>query len=415
MQHLSLSTLFLVFLIYFIVLLVVIYVLIHHINQNNTNILKNLLEEKLSIKSLSNLFDKHINFLCSSVTLCQNTVINNNHKNSESIKTQLMQIMHLNENKIEAMRKTLEDQLSHFRFNNRNDLKDIQTLVQEKLSNTLEKRLGESFNIVNNHLAMVYKGIGEMQNLANNVNDFKKALLNVKTTGIWGEIQLENILQQTLSKEQYSKNVKTNELNEQRVDFAVKIPINSNKTNILLMPIDAKVPLTEYYKLIKLYEQSDNNAAKKQLKILMNNVQKEAKSISKKYINPPFTTDFAVMFLPMESLYAEIMRIPEALEKIQRESKIIITSPTTLLALLNSVQVGFKTFAIEKHSNQVWKLLDSIKYEFNNFISLINKTKIKIDQASKTISDAEYKGNLINNKLQNVDQISQSLKQKKSF
>ena len=369
-------------------------------------ILTFLLEDKKTLQSLEGFFDKQIKFLYDCIS--QQIVANNGsfQKQLESIHKQLLQTTHLNESKIEGMRTTLEEKINQMLRSNHDQLENIRETVQEKLQSTLERRLGESFNIVSNQLEMVYKGIGEMKNLATDVGDLKKVLSNVKTRGVWGEVQLENILKQILSEEQYLKNAQTNELSRQRVEFAIKMPVKSENNNVVLMPIDAKFPLTEYHKLIDLYESSDRDSIAKQLKTLVASLKKEAKNINQKYINPPVTTDFAIMFLPIEGLYAELVRVPELLDTMQREYKVIVASPVTLTALLNTIQMGFKTFCIEKRSNEVWQLLNTIRFEFNNFIGLLNKTKIKLDQASKAIGDAEYKGNIINNKLQNVNTTS---------
>jgi DNA recombination protein RmuC len=369
-------------------------------------ILTFLLEDKKTLQSLEGFFDKQIKFLYDCIS--QQIVANNGsfQKQLESIHKQLLQTTHLNESKIEGMRTTLEEKINQMLRSNHDQLENIRETVQEKLQSTLERRLGESFNIVSNQLEMVYKGIGEMKNLATDVGDLKKVLSNVKTRGVWGEVQLENILKQILSEEQYLKNAQTNELSRQRVEFAIKMPVKSENNNVVLMPIDAKFPLTEYHKLIDLYESSDRDSIAKQLKVLVASLKKEAKNINQKYINPPVTTDFAIMFLPIEGLYAELVRVPELLDTMQREYKVIVASPVTLTALLNTIQMGFKTFCIEKRSNEVWQLLNTIRFEFNNFIGLLNKTKIKLDQASKAIGDAEYKGNIINNKLQNVNTTS---------
>lgn len=395
-------TLILILLIVLSIYLCVIYVK----NSNNIKSLKDIvLEQKSSLDLLNNFFDKQINFLHSSVT----KQIENNHlsqqKQLDSMQKQLVQIAELNENKIENMRRSMEEKVSNMQENNQKKLDEIRAAVEEKLQSTLEKRLGESFKLVSNQLEMVYKGLGEMQNLATGVGDLKKVLTNVKTKGIWGEVQLGNILKQVLSEEQYEENAKIDPLSNQRVEYALKLPNKDEEDSNTLLPIDAKLPMIEYHKLIEFYEDGDKLKIEKQVKILETAVKKEAKSINEKYIKPPHSTDFAVMFLPVEGLYAEIVRIPGLLDKLHREYRVIITSPTTLVALLNSIQMGFKTLAIEKRSNEVWKLLDTIKYEFSNFVGILSKTKVKLDQASKAIGDAEYKGNVIKNKLQNVEKL----------
>ena len=394
-----------------IILLLLIVLSIYHCiicikNSNNIEHLKNFLsEQKSSINLLNNFFDKQINFLHSSVTKQIENNYLNQQKQLDSMQKQLVQIAELNENKIENMRRSMEEKVNNMQQNNQKKLDEIRSAVEEKLQSNLEKRLGESFKLVSNQLEMVYKGLGEMQNLATGVGDLKKVLTNVKTKGTWGEVQLGNILRQILSEEQYVENSKIDPLSNNRVEYALKLPNKDDENSNTLLPIDAKLPLIEYHKLIEFYENSDKDNIEKQLKILENAVKKEAKSINEKYIKPPHSTDFAVLFLPVEGLYAEIIRIPGLIDKLQRDYRVVITSPTTLIALLNSIQMGFKTLAIEKRSNEVWKLLDTVKHEFSNFVGILSKTKVKLDQASKAIGDAEYKGNVLRNKLQNVEKL----------
>jgi len=367
-----------------------------------------LLEIKSSVESLNTLFDKQFNFLHNSITKQIECNHSTQQRQLDSMQKNLIQISELNENKIESMRRSMEEKINSMQNNNQKKLDEIRFVVEEKLQSTLEKRLGESFQLVNSQLEMVYKGLGEMQNLAIGVGDLKKVLTNVKMQGIWGEVQLGNLLKQIFSEEQYEKNAKIDPISNQRVDYVLKLPNKDKENSRTLLPIDAKLPLVDYHKLVEFYESSDKTNIEKQVKALSLSIQKEAKSISQKYIKPPFSTDFAVMFLPIEGLYAEVIRIPGLVEKLQREYRVIITSPTTLIALLNSVQIGFKTIAIEKRSNEVWKLLDIIKHEFSNFINILGKTKIKLDQVSKAIGEAESKGNIIKDRLQNVEKLPYS-------
>ena len=364
-----------------------------------------IMEQKTSIGYLNDFFDKQVQFLHTSIT----TQISSNHLNQqkqlESMQKQLIQIAELNENKIENMRKTIEEKVNKMQDDSQKKLEQIRLTVEEKLQSTLEKRLGESFKMVSDQLEMVYKGLGEMQNLAIGVGDLKKVLSNVKTRGIWGEVQLSSILNQVLTSEQYVENAKMDPKSNDRVEYALKLPNKDDENSSTFLPIDAKFPITEYHKLIEFYEEGNKSEIEKQVKLLENIVRKEAKSISEKYIKPPHTTDFAVMFLPVEGLYAEVVRIPGLLERLQRDYRVIITSPTTLIALLSSIQMGFKTLAIEKRTSEVWKLLDTVRYEFSNFVAILGQTKVKLDQASKAIEDAEHKGNIIKNKLQNVEKL----------
>ena len=382
-----------------------IFIIINKNTKGAENLKDLIIEQKSSLNHLNNFFDKQINFLHNSIS----KQVENNHLNQQkqldSMQKQLVQIAELNENKIENMRRSMEEKVNQMQENSQKKLDEIRVTVEEKLQSTLEKRLGESFKLVSNQLEMVHKGLGEMQHLATGVGDLKKVLTNVKTKGIWGEVQLGSILKQILSEEQYTENAKINPLSNQRVEYALKLPNKDEENSDTLLPIDAKLPLVEYYRLIEFYEDGDKLNIEKQIKILEAIVMKEAKGINEKYIKPPHSTDFAVMFLPVEGLYAEVVRIPGLLEKLQREYRVIVTSPTTLTALLNSVQMGFKTLAIEKRSSEVWKLLDSVKHEFSNFVSILSKTKVKLDQASKAIGEAEYKGNVIKNKLQNVEKL----------
>ena len=381
------------------------YIVVNKNTKNSENLKDIILEQKSSLNHLNNFFDKQVNFLHNSIS----KQIENNHLNQQkqldSMQKQLVQIAELNESKIENMRRSMDEKVNQMQENSQKKLDEIRVTVEEKLQSTLEKRLGESFKLVSNQLEMVHKGLGEMQNLATGVGDLKKVLTNVKTKGIWGEVQLGSILKQVLSEEQYTENAKIDPLSNQRVEYALKLPNKDDENTDTLLPIDAKLPMVEYHKLVEFYEEGDKLNIEKQIKILEITIKKEAKSINEKYIKPPHSTDFAVMFLPVEGLYAEVVRIPDLLEKLQREYRIIITSPTTLTALLNSIQMGFKTLAIEKRSSEVWKLLDTVKHEFSNFIGILSKTKVKLDQASKAIGEAEYKGNVIKNKLQNVEKL----------
>ena len=381
------------------------YIVVNKNTKNSENLKDIILEQKSSLNHLNNFFDKQVNFLHNSIS----KQIENNHLNQQkqldSMQKQLVQIAELNESKIENMRRSMEEKVNQMQENSQKKLDEIRVTVEEKLQSTLEKRLGESFKLVSNQLEMVHKGLGEMQNLATGVGDLKKVLTNVKTKGIWGEVQLGSILKQVLSEEQYTENAKIDPLSNQRVEYALKLPNKDDENTDTLLPIDAKLPMVEYHKLVEFYEEGDKLNIEKQIKILEITIKKEAKSINEKYIKPPHSTDFAVMFLPVEGLYAEVVRIPDLLEKLQREYRVIITSPTTLTALLNSIQMGFKTLAIEKRSSEVWKLLDTVKHEFSNFIGILSKTKVKLDQASKAIGEAEYKGNVIKNKLQNVEKL----------
>jgi len=280
--------------------------------------------------------------------------------------------------------------------------------VDEKLHATLEKRLGESFKLVSDRLELVHKGLGEMQNLASGVGDLKKVLQNVKTRGILGEVQLENLLEQILTVEQYEKNVVTKKGSNERVEFAIKIPAKDEKIKYILLPIDAKFPMEDYQALIDAQEKCDAELAEKFIKSLEARLKFEARKIKDKYLNPPFTTDFAILYIPIDGLYAEILRRPGLFEQIQREFKVTVTGPTTISALLNSLQMGFRTLAIAKSTSEVWTILGAVKSEFGKFGDLLDKTHKKLQEASNTIEHASTKSRTIERKLNKVQELPSS-------
>jgi DNA recombination protein RmuC len=326
----------------------------------------------------------------------------------DSFSRQLVAMARLNENKIEAMRRTMEAQLRALQEDNTRKLEQMRATVDEKLQTTLEKRLGESFKQVSERLEQVYKGLGEMRNLATGVGDLKKVLTNVKTRGTWGEIRLSHILEQILTRDQYETNVATKENSNDRVEFAVKLPgPDPAKEQVVWLPIDAKFPQEDYQRLVDAQEAADKEQADKSLKSLETRIKLEAKNIRDKYIDPPHTTDFAIMFLPVEGLYAEVLRQPGLCDNLQREHRIVVTGPTTLAALLNSLQMGFRTLAIEKRSSEVWELLGVVKTEFGQFGDVLAKTKKKLQEASNTIGKAEVRTRVIERKLRAVQKIPQ--------
>ncbi|MDX1445397.1 DNA recombination protein RmuC [Lishizhenia sp.] len=261
-------------------------------------------------------------------------------------------------------------------------LENIRVTVDEKLHKTLENRLGESFKIVSDRLEKVQKGLGEMQSLAHGVGDLKRVLTNVKTRGVLGEIQLGNILEQILAPEQYEANVKTKKNSGAHVEFAIKLPGKKQGGDPVYLPIDAKFPQEDYLRLQQAYEVGDAVGIDTAAKALLNAIKKFAKDVSDKYLDPPNTTDFGVIFLPMEGLYAEVVKHPELIAVLQREYKIIIAGPTTLAAMLNSLQMGFQTLAIQKRSSEVWKVLEAVKKEFHTFGGVLEKAQKKLNAAS---------------------------------
>jgi DNA recombination protein RmuC len=324
----------------------------------------------------------------------------------DSFSKQLMAMTRLNEEKIDGMRKTMETQLQALREDNTRKLEQMRATVDEKLQSTLDKRLGESFKQVSERLEQVYKGLGEMRTLATGVGDLKKVLTNVKTRGTWGEIRLSHILEQILTPDQYDVNVATKKNSNERVEFAIKLPgQDADKEKIIWMPIDSKFPQEDYQRLMDAQEAADKVLAEKSIKNLEMRIKAEARLIKEKYLDPPDTTDFGIMFLPVEGLYAEVLRRPGLCDNLQREHRIVVTGPTTLAALLNSLQMGFRTLAIEKRSSEVWQLLGMVKTEFGKFGDVLAKTKKKLQEAGQTIDKAEIRTRAIARKLRKVQEV----------
>ena len=324
----------------------------------------------------------------------------------DSFSKQLLEMTKLNEEKLETMRNTVETQLRTLQEDNNRRLEQMRAVVDEKLQSTLEKRLADSFKQVSERLEQVYKGLGEMRSLATGVGDLKKVLTNVKTRGTWGEIRLSHILEQILTPDQYEVNVVTKKGSSERVEFAIKLPgQHSDKEKIVWLPIDSKFPQEDYQRLLDAQEAADKIQAEKSVKNLETRVKAEAKAIREKYIDPPNTTDFGIMFLPVEGLYAEVLRRPGLCDSLQRDYRIVVTGPTTLAALLNSLQMGFRTLAIEKRSSEVWELLGAVKTQFSKFGEVLAKTKKKLQEASNTIDQAEVRTRVISRKLSKVQEL----------
>jgi DNA recombination protein RmuC len=305
-----------------------------------------------------------------------------------------------------------KEKLTELIANNSARLDKMQETVDEKLHKTLETRLGESFKLVSERLELVQKGLGEMQGLANGVGDLKKVLSNVKSKGVLGEYQLGGILEQILSPAQYSQNVKTKAGSNDNVEFAVKIPSKEDSSKTIWLPIDAKFPTEDYEKLNAAYEFGNVDEKEHNKKELEKKIKLFAKDIKTKYVDPPNTTDFAIMFLPFEGLYAEVLRIPGVLESIQRDYKISITGPTTLAAFLNTLQMGFRTLAVEKRTSEIWELLGAVRTEFGKFGEVLDKTKQKLEQASKEIENAGTRSRAIERKLRDVQTLPETQAQK---
>ncbi len=309
-------------------------------------------------------------------------------------------------NDLQQMRTTMETNLKNLQEDNTKKLEEMRKTVDEKLQTTLEQRISLSFQTVSERLELVHKGLGEMQTLAIGVGDLKKVLSNVKTRGTWGEVQLGNLLEQILSPDQYEANVQTKPGSSERVDFAIKLPGKDDDGNPVWLPIDAKFPQEDYQRLVLAQDSGNVEEADLAIKQLENRIKLEAKSIRDKYIDPPHTTDFALMFLPTEGLYAEMIRRPGLMDKLQSECRINLVGPTTLAALLNSLQMGFRTLTIQKRSSEVWKYLAEVKKHFGTFGDLLAKAYEKVDQASKVIEDAGKRSRTIEAKLNKVGELS---------
>jgi DNA recombination protein RmuC len=322
----------------------------------------------------------------------------------DSFAAQLGAVTQTTGEKLDRVRDSVEGKLASIQADNSRQLEKMRETVDEKLKNTLEQRLGESFRHVSERLEQVQLGLGEMRALATGVGDLKKVLTNVRTRGTWGEVQLGALLEQILTREQYEKNVATKVGSNDRVEFAVKFP-GRDTQGPLWLPIDAKFPQEDYQRIVDASEQANPGLLEESAKQLENRIRLEAKSIRDKYIDPPHTTDFAIMFLPTEGLYAEVLRRPGLTEELQLTYRIMVTGPTTLAAMLNSLQMGFRTLAIEKRSGEVWALLGAVKTEFGKFGDLLDRTQKKLQEASNTIESAATRTRQIERKLRHVQEL----------
>src|SRR5205809_477787 len=304
----------------------------------------------------------------------------------------------------ETVRGIVDLRLRQLQEDNAKQIDKMRATVDEKLQGTLERRLGDSFKLVSDRLEQVHQGLGAMQQLASDVGGLQKVLANVKTRGGWGEVQLGNLLEQVLTSEQFARNVKTREESGEHVEFAVKLPGDENGAPVWL-PIDAKFPTEDYQRLLAAQDRGDVDSIEGARRGLETKLKKSPKEICAKYINPPRTTDFALMFLPTEGLYAEAIRRVGLVEQAQRECRVIFAGPTTLAALLNSLQMGFRTLAIQKSSSEVWNLLASVKNEFGKFGTLLDGVKRKLDQASSQIDDVARKSRTIEKRLNQVEEL----------
>ncbi|WP_224984387.1 DNA recombination protein RmuC [Geomonas agri] len=321
----------------------------------------------------------------------------------EGFTQQLANLTASNEQRLDKLRETVEVRLKWLQEDNSKKLEQMRATVDEKLHETLEKRLGESFKQVSGQLEQVHKGLGEMQSLASGVGDLKKVLSNIKTRGTLGEVQLHNLLEQILTPDQYGTNVATKPGSDARVEFAVRLPGRDEKP--LWLPIDAKFPQEDFLRLVEAQEQGNQVAVLEATKQFDKTVQGMAKLICDKYLAPPETTDFAVMFLANEASYAQVLSRPGLFDAILREHKVIVAGPTTIAALLSSLSLGFKTLAIEKRSSDVWRLLGAIKTEFMTFGTLLEKTRKKLDEASSSIDTAATRTRRIQRKMQGIEEL----------
>jgi DNA recombination protein RmuC len=324
----------------------------------------------------------------------------------ESFGQHLAHLTNSNEQRFEQLRLAVEARLGAMQADNASKLEDIRRTVDEKLHATLEQRLGESFKLVSDRLEQVHRGLGEMQTLATGVGDLKRVLSNVKIRGTWGEVQLAALLEQLLTPEQYVKNVVTRSTGSDRVEFAIRLPgrdLGDDDQRPVWLPIDAKFPLEDYQRLLDAQERGDPAALDAAVRGLELRLREEARKIHDKYVEPPYTTDFAILYLPTEGLYAEALRRPGLVDVLQRDWRICIAGPTTLSALLNSLQMGFRTLAIERRSSEVWAVLGAIKTEFGKFGEVLEATRRKLEQASRSIESAGVRTRQIERKLKSVE------------
>jgi DNA recombination protein RmuC len=332
------------------------------------------------------------------LTLMQKTLF-------DTLVSQLGALSEANARRMAEVRQTLEAQLSQLQTSNSAKLDEMRSTVDEKLQTTLQARLGESFKQVADRLEQVHKGLGEMQSLAQGVGDLKHLLSNVKTRGMFGEAQLASLLEQVFVPDQYSAQVSTRPGSKYMVDFAIRLPGKAENGEPLWLPIDAKFPNEDYERLLDAQGRADVTAADNAAKALEQRIRLEAKSISEKYIEPPFTTDFAILFLPTEGLYAEVLRRPGLMEALQRECRVTLAGPTTLLAMLSSLQMGFRTLALEKRSSEVWQVLGAVKNEFGKFGDVLAKVKSQTETVLKTLDSAEVRSRAMGRALKKVEML----------
>ncbi len=324
----------------------------------------------------------------------------------EGVTTQVQALVETNQQRLDGLRSTISEQLNQMREANEKKLEEMRRTVDEKLQGTLEKRLGESFKLVSDRLDAVHKGLGEMQSLATGVGDLKNVLTNVKVRGTWAEYQLEAILEQILTRDQFDRNVATREDSAERVEFAIRLPGRSDDPNdCVWLPIDSKFPQEDYLRLTEAAQSADAEAVAQSTRELVRSVTQSAKTIAEKYLNPPRTTDFAVLYLPTEGLYAEVLRQPGLVSQLQQDHRVVVSGPTTIAALLNSLRLGFRSLAIEQQASEVWQVLGAVKTEFGKFGEVLAKVKKQLATASNTIEKTEQRTRAMARQLRDVEQI----------
>jgi DNA recombination protein RmuC len=325
---------------------------------------------------------------------------------SETLTDRLGSLAQSNDQRMSEVRMTVEQKLTAIQVDNEKKLEQVRATVDEKLHATLEQRLGESFKQVADRLEQVHRGLGEMQLLAKDVGSLNRVLTNVKTRGIFGEVQLAGLLEQVFTPDQYAVNVETVPGSGARVEFAIKLPGRRDDGLPLWLPIDAKFPREDYERLLDAQERADKPEAEAAARAIEQRLRAEARTIREKYVAPPHTTEFAILFVPTEGLYAEALRRPGLMEALQREYRVTLAGPTTLLATLSSLQMGFRTLALEKRSAEVWEVLGAVKTEFSKFGDVLAKTKKKLDEASSTIDQAQTRTNVMVRRLKSVEALS---------
>ena len=326
----------------------------------------------------------------------------------DTLSTQLLALSEGNARRMAEVRDTLDQQLQQLQKTNAAKLDEMRQTVDEKLQTTLEARLSESFKQVAERLEQVHQGLGHMKTLAQGVGDLQRVLSNVKTRGIFGEVQLEALLEQVLTIEQYGKQVETKPRSNQRVDFAIKLPGRSDDGAAVWLPIDAKFPREDYERLLDAQDRADPLAAEASAKAMESRIRQEAKSIAESYLAPPHTTDFAILFLPVEGLYAEVLRRPGLMDSLQRDYRVTLAGPTTLLAILNSLHMGFRTLALEKQASEVWKVLGAVKTEFDRYGEWVAKVREQVQKAADTLDRADTRSKQMRRVLKGVEALPEA-------